>query len=207
MPTSQTKIDIWNLALDIVRETALQTTTESTPTARWLERNNSHAVEVTLRSYVWGFAKKRFEIAADATAPLFKWSYRYKIPAGAVRVLPVMSGGYRQGRPVPTEIVGGYIETDYAAPLPVTCIMDKSANPGEWDALFVEIVRCALAWGMANKFTGKSQFIDRAEKMLRAAQEKAEQIEAFESPAEPTEEYDILRARESSYTGRGYGFS
>ena len=43
--------------------------------------------------------------------------------------------------------------------------------------------------------------------MLRAAQEKAEQIEAFESPAEPTEEYDILRARESSYTGRGYGFS
>jgi hypothetical protein len=116
--------------------------TQDSPAARWLERNYSHAVETTLRSYVWGFAKQRFEIPADATAPVFKWSYRYKMPAGTIRVLPINRYGDQFGEIIKHEIVGDYIETNEPAPLRVTCIMDLSANPGRWDALFVEIVRC-----------------------------------------------------------------
>jgi hypothetical protein len=204
MPTSQTKLTVWNLALDIVRETALQSPTQDAPTARWLERNYSHAVETTLRSYVWGFAKEKVALPADATAPAFGWSYRYKLPPGTIRVLPIRENGARLGRPVAYEIVGDYIETNHGAPLNITVIKDVSANPGRWDALFVEIVRCKLALGMANKFTGKAQFVDRAQRMLVEAQERAEQIEAFESPAEPTEEFDILRVRGEGYDGGGW---
>jgi hypothetical protein len=202
VPTSQTKLTVWNLALDLVNETALQGYTDDNPAARWLNRNYAHAVETTLRAYPWGFAKERFAISADSTAPAFKWSYRYKIPPGALRVLPVMRAGERRGVPLQHEIVGNYIETNEPAPLYVTCIMDKSANPGTWDALFVEIVRCKLAIGMANKFTGKERFLARAQQLLDRAVEQAEMIEAYESTPEPAEEADILRVRGDAYDGR-----
>lgn len=202
MPTSQTKLTVWNLALDLVNETALQVATADSPAARWLERNYSHAVETTLRGYPWGFAKQRHALAADSTPPAFKWSYRYKMPPSTVRVLPIMRYGDQYGDPVKFEIVGDYIETNEPAPLRVTCIMDLSANPGRWDALFVEIVRCKLAIGMANKFTGKANFLARAQTLLTAAQDQAELIESFEGTSEPVEQFDILRARGDSYDGR-----
>lgn len=201
MPSSQTKLNVWNLALDLISETALQSPTEDSAAGRWLNREWDHVVATLLRSYVWGFAKQRFKLPADATAPVFKWSYRYKMPAGTIRVLPITRYGEPGEAPVKHEIVGDYIETNEAAPLYVTCLMDYSNNPGKWDALFTEMVRCTLAVGMANKFPGKVKYLDRAEKALLRAQARAEEIEAFEGSGEPTEEADIIRVREQGYTG------
>jgi hypothetical protein len=206
VPSSQTKLNVWNLALDLISETALQSPTEDSAAGRWLTREWDHVVATLLRSYVWGFAKQRFSISADATNPPFKWSYRYKMPAGTIRVLPITRYGDRTGAPVVHEIVGDYIETNEPAPLYVTCIMDYSNNPGKWDALFTEMVRCTLAVGMANKFPGKVKYIDRAERALMRAQLKAEEIEALEGSAEPTEEANIIRAREADYTGNGFTY-
>ncbi len=55
---------------------------------------------------------------------------------------------------------------------------------------------------MANKLPGKVKYLDRALKLQQDAKEAAEEIESFEGTAEPTEEYDIIRARDASYTGR-----
>lgn len=204
MPSSLTKLNVWNLALDLIREAPLQSAEEPGTASRWLSRNWDHTVETTLRSYVWSFAKEFFSLPADAVKPPFKWSYRYKLPPGLLRVLPITESGERLGRPVPHELAAGYVYTDYAPPLRLIGIMDRSNNPGLWDALFVEIVRCSLAIGMANKFTGKAQYLDRAEKLLKAAQAKAEEIEAYEGTPEPNEQFDILRARGETYSGRGW---
>lgn len=40
MPSSLTKLQVWNLAIDVIRDTALQSTTDNAATARWLERND-----------------------------------------------------------------------------------------------------------------------------------------------------------------------
>src|SRR5690606_34881082 len=90
---------------------------------------------------------------------------------------------------------GNRIATNEPPALPVTLIMDRSNNPGLWDSLFVEVVRCKLALGMANKFTSKARYIPLAQEMLAAATQLAEQIDAFEGGAEPNEEFDILRYR------------
>lgn len=196
MPSATTKLQVWNLAIDVIRDTALQTTGDQAATARWLDRNWQHAVESTLRAYPWNFAKELKELPADEERPPFKWAYYYSLPAGWKRVLPITYNGERHGNLVPHEIIGQRIATNHPAPLRVTLIMDKSSNPGLWDDLFVEIVRCKLALGMANKFPSKRAYVEIASQLLASAQAKAEEIDAFEGTAEPVEQFDILRARE-----------
>lgn len=196
MPSSLTKLQVWNLAIDVIRDTALQTTTDSAATARWLERNWQHTVEASLRAYPWGFAKKLYRLSADADAPEFGWSYFYTPPPGWLRILPITRGGARDGRPVSYEMVENRIATDEPAPLCVRVILDKSGNPGVWDSLFVDMVRARLALGMANKFTSKARYIDQATALLTAAIEQAERIDAYEGTADPIESFDIIRARE-----------
>jgi hypothetical protein len=200
MPSALTKLEVWNLAIDIIKDTALQTSDLGTAaTARWLERNWSHAVRTTLRSYPWNFAKELRSLSQDAVDPEHTWSKRYQLPPNWVRVLPFRRNGDRVGRPIPHEVVGNYIYTDESAPLRVPLIMDKSEEVSSWDPLFTEIIRCKLALGMANKFTSKNKFIELASQMLTTAQQQAEQIETFEGSAEPAEQFDILRVRGGEY--------
>lgn len=195
MPSSMTKLQVWNLAIDVIRDTALQSTTDAASTARWLERNWQHTVETCLRAYPWGFAKQLVSLSADADKPDHGWSYFYTPPAGWLRILPITRYGERNGVPVRYEIVGNRIATDEPPPLRIRVIMDKTANPGEWDSLFVEMVRAKLALGMANKFTSKNKYIELASQLLAAATEQAERIDAYEGSAEPIEAFDIIRAR------------
>lgn len=207
MPSTMTKLEVWNLAIDVIKDTALRTDVDQTATARWLERNWGHTVRATLRKYPWNFAKQYCTLPAEAVAPPFGWSTSYKPPGGWLRVLPPRRGGNRNGTLIPHEIVGQFIFTNESAPLKVVLIMDKTDSPAEWDDLFVEIVRCQLALGMANKFTGKNKFIELASQMLAAAQEQAELIDTYEGSAEPVEQFDILKIRgeewPGTYAGRG----
>lgn len=182
------------MALDVIREPAVQSLAAESPPLRLILRNYDHVVDMTLRSYVWNFAKEKFAISADGTDPAWGWNYRYRIPNDVLRVLPITENGERDGQLVAHEIVGNYIETNHAAPLRVKCIVRKP-NPGEWDELFLEIVRSSLAMMLANKFTNKARFFDLARQMVIDARAKAEEIDAFEGSAEPIEQFDILRVR------------
>lgn len=197
MPAGVTKLEVFNLAIDIVKDTALQSSDQNAPTARFLNRNFAPTVRRLLRKYPWNFAKKLVSLSAETEAPDHRWEYSYKPTPGWIRVLPIRRYGNLHGAPVLFEVVGGRIFTNEPPPLKVTLIMDKTANPGEWDQLFVDMVAASLALAMANKFTSKNKFIELSSQMLRAAQEDAERIDAFEGSPEPTEAFDILRARGS----------
>lgn len=196
MPSGLTKTQVANLALDLIRATPLVSFDDPTsPEGRWIARNFDHAAHTLMRAYPWNFAKEFRVISADATAPLFKWGYAYSLPAGWARVLPVNRYGARYGDPIPHEIVQNKVYTNEPAPLYAILIMDMSSNPGAWDDLFVEMMRCTLGLGMANKFTGKSKHIELASQLLAQATLKAEEIDAFEGTPEPAEAFDIIRVR------------
>ncbi len=190
----QTKVEVFNLAIDIVKDTALQTPDDPRPTARWHDRNYAHTVRSVLRTYIWNFAKEYVSIPEEATAPPHTWSHAYAKPTGFIRLLPPRLYGNRYGSPVPHEVVGDLIYTNATAPFRATIIKDQQ-DPATWDPLFTEIVRCQLALGMANKFTNKNKFIELASQMLSRAIEKAEEIETLEGSPEPVEQFDILRVR------------
>lgn len=194
MPTSATRVTVCNMALDIIVEAPIATLTDATPYARWLNRNFSPIVEATLREQPWNFACELFMLSADPGAPAFRWSHRYALPPGWLRVLPITEDGSRYGRQLPFEIKSNWLMTNRGAPCPVECVMNNQ-EPGEWDSLFVSLIAARLAAGMAHRFTGKGSFVDRAQKMAIDALETAEQTNAFEGSLQPVDEYDIIRAR------------
>ncbi len=196
MPSGMTKTQVCNLALDLIRSSPMANFEDTTNAeGRYLNRNFEHVSRTIMRAYPWNFAKEFREIAADAIAPAFKWSYAYTLPAGWARVIPPTRYGARYGEPIPHEIVGNKLLTNEPAPLRVVLVMDRSANPGVWDDLMTEMVRCTLALGMANKFTGKSKFVELASQLLAQATAKAEEIDAYEGTPEPAETFDIIRVR------------
>lgn len=195
MPSGMTKVEIFNLALDLVKEPPVVSTDDPKASARFLNRNFDHTARTALRSYPWNCAKEYVELAAGIDKPLFKWAYAYTIPAGTLRVLPPTYNGFRYGDVIPHEIVGNQIYTDKGAPLRIVRVKDVVDNPGLWDDLLVEYVRCSLALGMANKFSGKSKYVELASQMLNAAKEQAETIDAYEGTPDPAAVYDIIAVR------------
>lgn len=195
---AQTKVEVYNLAIDIIKDTALQTETDNTATARWLTRNFEQTVQSTLRAYTWNFAKEFMSLSAETTPPAFKWRYSYKKNRRVMRVIPPTYDGSKRGRPIQHEVVGEFIYTDQAPPFRFIAIVDVQ-DPSKWDPLFTEMVRCKLALGMANKFTSKNKFIELASQMLAAAKEEAELIDTLEGSAEEPEQFDILRVRGGGY--------
>lgn len=198
MASGMTRTQVCNLALDLIRSTPLiDVNTSDSPEARFLNRNFDHAARVIMRSYPWGFAKEFHELPADADAPPFKWTASYTMPAGVARVIPPTAYGERYGQPVPYEVVGNKLYTNHGAPFRVIFVMDRSSNPGAWDDLMTEVVRCTLGLGLANKFPSKIKFVELASQLLAQATSKAEEIDAYEGTPEPTENFDIIRLRGS----------
>lgn len=195
MSTTLTKLGVWNLALDLIREAPLQSLTEPAAAARWLERNWAHTVDINLQKYNWDFARERFALNKDVTDPAFKWSHRYHLPNGTLRVLPFYPGGDETKQAVRHEVLGNYIETNEASPLYVSLIM-RRMEPGGWSPLFAEVVRLSLALGLAGKFPGKARYLAELNQRLREATDLAEEIETFQGSSEPVEQHDIIRVRE-----------
>jgi len=195
MPTSHTRLSIYNLAMDIVVEDALASPSENSPYARWLNRNYEHYVEVALQANTWNFSLEFTTLNKDGSyAGSQRWSYRYFRPVGGLRLIPPTYRGVRGGQPIPHEVRGAFVYTNLSEDFDTEWVMRK-LEPGEWDPLFAQAVAASLAEGMAHRFTRKTSFLDRATQLKREALEAAEMANAFEGDAQPVEQHDIIRVR------------
>lgn len=194
MPTSLTLVNLYNMALDIVVEQPISTTTDNSPFARWLNRNFTPTVEAALRQQPWNFACEMHQLSQDPVKPSFRWHRQFSLPPDWLRVLPLTDNGYRNGYPVPHEVKRNKLLTNASSPLRVELVMNVQ-NPGEWDPLFATMIAARLATGLAHRFTGKTSFVDKAQGIAKEAYESAEEINAFEGSLMPVEQHDIIRAR------------
>lgn len=201
MPTSYTRVTVANRALDFISEYPIATLTDSNPYARWINRNFTPTVEATLRQQPWNFACEYFELNADPVAPAFRWRYRYALPPGWLRVLPPTYDGNRRGRLLAHTVKSNYLYMDESGPRPVECVMNRQ-EPGEWDALFAELIAARLALGMAHRFTGKTSFVEQCRQLVADAQSSAEEINNLEGFEDHIEQHDIIRVRGGDYWGR-----
>lgn len=201
MPTSHTRVTIYNLALDTIGEIPIATLNDPSAYARWLNRNYAHTVETALRQNPWNFAIETHELAAEPSPPSKRFRYCYGLPPGWLRVLPPSHNSERYGRPLPYEVVGNKLYMQAQGPLPVRLVMNKQ-EPGSWDSLFAAVVAARLAVGMAQRFTRKASYTDLARAMAAEALETALEANAIESPIDPVEEFDIIRVRGGYDTGR-----
>lgn len=194
MPTSYTKLTLWNAALDHIGEYPLTSVSQESAYARWLSRRFEHVVQAALRANVWGFSCELHSLSAAVDTPEFRWDYQYDLPNGWLRVLPLTEDGARGGNLIPYEVKDNVLMTDEAAPLSVEVVMDRQ-DPAAWDPLFAEYIAAELGLGLARRFTKLASLVKDAQEAVSIAYAQAEQAGAFEGSAEPIEQHDIIRVR------------
>lgn len=193
MPTGHTQVTIYNMALDIVSTRPLSSISEVGVEARWLNRNYEHYVRSALRADLWNFAIEMHDLNRQVAEPAFRWRYGFDLPVGWLRVIPPRSGGYRNGSPIKHTVASDVLYTDHEA-VKADIVMDRQ-DPGTWDPLFADFLGAKLAEGLAHALTHKASFKQLAAQMRQEAYDVASTVNAFESPVDDTEQFDIIRAR------------
>lgn len=194
MGSQQTKIGIWNQALDVLREQPLSAVTDTTATARLLARNYDQQRDYLMERYLWKFALTRAQIAADSTPPAYGWSFRYLIPTDALRFVPPTYEGDIVGTPIPYEEENGYILCDQAAPLRLRYVL-RTTNEGLWSNGFCECLSLRLAMRIAHWITGKQSMVQQIQNLYKETLQEVVQTHAVQVASISYYDDDLLLQR------------
>jgi hypothetical protein len=194
MGSQQTKLAIWNQALDVLREQPLASTSDNTATAFWLARNYDQQRDFLLERYLWKFALTRATLAADSTAPAYQWAYRYLLPTDSLRFIPPTYDGKWNGTPIPFEEENGYLLMNQPGPLKIRYIL-RTTNEGLFSNGFVECLSLRLAYRMAHWLTGKQQMMQAIMQLYKDTLETVKETHAVQVASEDYYDGDILLER------------
>lgn len=198
MGSQQTKIQIWNMTLDLLVEQPLSSVDDVTASAKLLGRNYEQQRDYLLERYLWKFALTRESIAADGTAPSWGWSYRYLIPTNALRIIPPTVDGSWNARPIPYEQESGYLLCNMVGPLKLRYI-NRITNEGLFSNGFCELLSIRLAIRCAHFLTGKTSLVERLQGFYRETAAEVKEAEAVQVAGGAIYDDDILTERSEYY--------
>lgn len=141
------KVQICNLALLRLGTNPITSLTEGNTAANACNLVYDHCRESLLRRHFWNFAIENIQLAADSTAPAFKYANRYPLPADFIRVKEI----YAQGSPY--SIDGQYLHTDDAAPLKLSYIKNIE-DVTKFDSIFVEALVLMIIVKIGSRIQG-----------------------------------------------------
>lgn len=197
MASLQTKIQIWNMALDLLKEQPLASVSDATATARWLTRNYDQQRDYLLQNtYLWKFALDRVQVPADGTAPAWNWDYRYLLPTDCLRIVPPTADGSWDGTPIPFEEESGYLLCNAAPPLRLRYIK-RVTNEGLFSNGFCEVLSIRLALRMAHWVTGKASMVQTLQQTFTQTLNDVKAVAAVQVAQDHYYDTDILDARSS----------
>lgn len=194
MPSTASRIDLYNMTLDLLEEVPVTSLTDGNPATNWLNRNYETARDGELRKHTWNFALARASLAADSAAPPFGWLRQYTLPADCLAVKPLTAEGKQNGALVPYELEANKILTDALAPVKLRYIR-RVGDEASFDPLFVEVLVSKLAFKMAHWLTGKRSFAERALTIYRDTLSAARLADALESTFPDVIADDVIAIR------------
>lgn len=194
MGSQQTKIQIWNMALDVLREQPLSSVDDTQATAKWLGRNYDQQRDFLMERYLWKFALTRAEIAADSQKPAFQWQYRYLLPTDSLRFVPPTVDGEWGGQPIPFEEESGYLMCNVEGPLRLRYIL-RTTNEGLFSNGFCECLSLRLALRMAHWLTGKQSMVQQIQSLYDDTLQQVVQTHAVQVASVAYYDDDILWQR------------
>lgn len=192
--TVNTSVDMANLALAHLKESPISDFDFSSVASRWFRNHYAAHRDAFLGMHDWDFATELLNVPADTTEPPFRWSYRYRKPADALRIPQQTIDGKPNGQLVKFEVVGQWIMSDCEPPFRLRYIK-RVTREVEFSPLFVHGFALFLAAGCAHVITGKNS---RAEALRQAATEafdKAGTYDAMQGTPLPMVELDIIADR------------
>lgn len=198
MGSLQTKIQVWNMALDILKEQPLASVTDTVAPAKWLSRNYDQQRDFLMESMLWKFALDRAEIAADGSAPAWGWSYQYTLPTDCLRIVPPTHQGVWMGTPIPYETENTKLMMNTAGPLRLRYVK-RITNEGLFTNGFVEVLSLRLARKLCHWMTGKASMMETVNKQLEEAVDIVRTIEAVQLSGGRYYDDEIAQERENTY--------
>lgn len=109
--------------------------------------------DAVLRAHPWNCAMAQAELAAGAAAPLWRWEYKYTLPADFLRIVQIVG---QDGTQIEDwEIQGGIILCNEAAPIFISYVRRES-DPKKFDSLLDETLAARLAATLAYPLSGST---------------------------------------------------
>lgn len=199
------QIDIFNRALVILGEERVSSPSQDVKAARELSAVWETTRRALLRGYRWGFAMKRAQLAALASAPLTQFDFQYLLPSDFLRLdfvgdffVGLSLTDYRTSDEseyaLGANASGTVLETNLAAPLSVRYVADLTVTT-TYDALFTEALAAKLAVDTGWSLTKSGTAIKIARDAFMASIQAAISVGAIERPPVPTADDSWIMSR------------
>lgn len=148
MPSSF--VVICNMALIRLGEAQITALTDDTVEAETCNTMYAQVVDEVLNGWDWLSSRHMASLTADATAPTFKWDYRYLMPSNpyCLRVLEVRN---LYEVPIKYQIRGRYVQCDEEDGIYLS-YSKRITDPTEIDPLLSQAISLRLASWMEPKF-------------------------------------------------------
>lgn len=142
------KIEIINRALVKIGQNRISSLDENSKGATTVRTVYDQVRDTLMQSYTWNFTKTRIQLAADTTAPLFGFQFRYRLPAGTLRVLGLGDDTEPQRNYTSSlhafKHEDEFIYTDVAAPLDLV-ITQRIEETGKYPPDFTNLLALDIA--------------------------------------------------------------
>ena len=145
MPSSASKIDIFNMALGFVGTRSIASEAEKTPEAVQCNLYWDRARRAALRDYPYGFALRREKLAAKPLPEAYagSWQYAYGLPDGCLKVHRLVSAGGRAPFCLESESTGAILLCNVNPAIALTTFDVEDVS--RFDELFVLAMARKLA--------------------------------------------------------------
>jgi hypothetical protein len=140
-----------------------------------LAENNKRAILCTARyndlrrsmlfSHPWGFAKKQAQLAADVTAPLFTWQWRYRTPEDFIRFYNEPEQDLSIWEIMADDTGATFIYANDEPPFQCVYVYDCQ-DPTKFDPGFVQALAFQIASELALSLTQNSQRAQQGLQMM-----------------------------------------
>lgn len=171
--------DIANLALQRLGVKRITDLTEDSVPAREMNFAYPFTRDAELRDNVWGFAVKRFRLAADSTAPEWGRANSFTLPADFLALAPKYPEDLDPARDWLIE--NGKILTDDSAPLDGRYVA-RITDAGLFDPLFVQALASRLAFDLCEKITQSTVRLEALAQRYQSDIRRARHRNAIEKP-------------------------
>lgn len=146
--TMASKIDIINRALVKVGQNRISSLDENSKSATSVRTVYDQVRDTLMQAYIWNFTKVRTQLAADTATPLFGFLYRYRLPAGTLRVVGI-GDSQETNRNYTSSLTAfkhedEFIYTDAAAPLDIV-LTQKVEEAGKYPPDFANLLSLDIA--------------------------------------------------------------
>ena len=142
-------VGICNGALNQLGATTILSLSEDSKNARLCNSRYTQVRDALFRSHPWNCLQKRVQIAADATAPAWGFTYAYTLPADCLRLLKILDydSNYKvEGRKILSNTSS--MKILYVA---------RVTDPNEYDELLRETLSASLGADIAFGVTSNNQ--------------------------------------------------